>query len=275
VRFIKVNNLFQFFGLGRTNSKERIKISMKEAINLLVTTRQTLKISGDISFVDMQQLIRDHMSLPDFILTTAQYDGLKNQVIEKDEMLKIMGDHYIQISAKNTKKEKSKLNELLTMARFLHKSGLSDTHRIETVREAPDFILKSAYQTIAVELTEIVDEPIQRETNDLRRVLFRVTSLLRERMPTLNGVLNLRIPPGALSHHGKSLQELNRTNKETVPEIIVAFIQLWFHNPTIERPTFIQHISYSSKGNLSVELSEAYIVRDPNISIIKEAVTRV
>ncbi len=159
------------------------------------------------------------------------------------------------------------------MARFLHKSKLAETYAIETVCESPDFIIKNADQSIAVELREILDEPIQRETNDLRKALLRATSLLHERMPTLTGLVNLEIPPGVLTHQGKSLQELNRTNKETVPEIIVTFIEQWFHNPTTERPAFIQHISYSREGNLSIELSEAYIVRDLNINKIKEAVT--
>ncbi len=79
---------------------------MKEAINLIATTRRTLKISGDISFADMQQLVRDHMNLPDFLLTTDQYDGIKNQANEKEEMLKIMGEHYTELAVKKSKKDK-------------------------------------------------------------------------------------------------------------------------------------------------------------------------
>lgn len=238
-----------------------------------IATRRTLKISGDISFSDMQQLIRDHMNMPYFILTTEQYEGIKNQAIEKEEMLRIMGDHYTQLSAKKTKKDKAKLDELLTMARFLQKLGLATTYEIETVREAPDFILKNIEQNIAVELTEILDEPIQRETNDLRKALARATSMLVERMPSFSGVVNLEILPGTLTHQGKSLQELNRVNKETVPKIIAAFIEQWFHDPSTERPAFIQHISYSSIGSLSLELSETYIVRDLNLEKIQAAVT--
>lgn len=248
---------------------------MDDLTRIIGTTRKTFKISGDISFSDMQQLIREHMNMPEFILTESQYSGIRKLSKEKDEMLKIMGFHYSSLSQKKSKKDKAKLDELLTMARFLQKSSLHSNYEIEAVREAPDFILKNtkdSNERVAVELTEILEETIQRETNDFKKVLFKATVILAERVPLATGIINLQIIPVKFTHQGKSLQKLNRFSKETAPEIIASFVQNWLENQTIEKPEFIKHISYSKTGSLSIELSEAYVVHDLASEKIRKAV---
>jgi hypothetical protein len=235
--------------------------------------RTKFQIPGDISREEMQRLIREQTGRTAYLLSEQEYNKIKILDEEKRIIGALMGDRFTQLRASGTKNDIAKADELLTMTRFLFKAGLSDTHIVKELSESPDFIIEHNTERIGVELTELIDSPIQREVNDLKKTLNRAREILLRNHDGFSGTFNLTISAGSIRINEKSLQEINRRDKNALPLLVANTIYAYAADRSIAVPSFITKISFTPSVELNVELAQDYLLNQAQRSVIMQAIS--
>lgn len=235
--------------------------------------RSKFQVDGNITREEMQRLIREQTGRMDYILSDDEFKKLKIIDHEKQEIAAIMGTRFTELQNLGTKESKGKADELLTVTRFLYKAGLSSSYKVDDLRESPDFILSGPTAQVGLELTQLLDPPLQRELNDLKKALAKTKDLLQQNNPGVTGTFNLTITPGAIKIGGKTLQEINRKNKDQIPEIIAGFIRNFYADQSTPLPAFVTKVLYAENDNIELELAQEYWLMKGKRSRIMEAIT--
>ena len=90
--------------------------------------------------------------------------------------------------------------------------------------------------------------------------------------PHITGIYNLSITPGSIVINNKTLQQINKLDKQMVPKIVAEFIAAYHTDKNTKKLFFIKQVGYNTKNDLAIALSEDYILKEGDLKMITASV---
>jgi hypothetical protein len=261
-----IDILYNYNSIIRIPSKENSKLPfyIENSLQMSIQKqphRTVFNVSKDVTREELQQLIRQHLANPDYIITDSDYAHWVE--LDKQEKEKIIALKEIAGECgRNQLQSQKKKDEINDIANFLYDADFDA--KIIACDERPDFIIEMNGDKIGVELTGIFDTKVVAEINSFNGILEGATRILKQKFPTLTGMFNFTIDPSKIE-----LKYKQQIMQECV-ECVVAKMT----GNSIPIFNWLLSITLSEHSILKLMVSENYILSDVNIDQLIQTIQK-
>lgn len=244
-------------------------VELRPSVLKSVVSTGHIPVGQDISLEDIAR----HLGVPPYYLSPEslpEYRKAYAAAMESMEMVRRIISPFYEAAAKNAATNNDKHLEIVDAGKFIMITGLPI--RLVETEERPDFVIEYNGDRIGVEHTQLVKKSEQHAVGKALTLLNWAANYVGKMRPDVTGLFDVCLLTDGAVYTGKEFMELTKREMSVVAGILGDYIISLYAETSGPTPGFIERASQYANNMLNIRLSEIFIRRQLEASVLAERI---